>query len=107
MSSRTSRRRSPSPRRRADSATTRLWLPPKEQPPVRGRSRQQSREPPESSEGGGAAGTAGDPASGRRSGVVTRDFGASGLFQDVLDRVQLEPVREVLGNVLEARIPEL
>jgi len=29
-----------------------------------------------------------------------------GFFQDVLDRVELEPVREALGNALEARIPE-
>ena len=28
-----------------------------------------------------------------------------GFFQDVLDRVELEPVREALGNALEARIP--
>ena len=29
-----------------------------------------------------------------------------GFFQDVLDRIQLEPVREALGAALEARIPE-
>ncbi len=29
-----------------------------------------------------------------------------GFFQDVLDRVELEPVREALGNALEARIPQ-
>ena len=29
-----------------------------------------------------------------------------GFFQDVLDRVELEPVREALGAALEARIPE-
>jgi Fe-S cluster assembly protein SufD len=29
-----------------------------------------------------------------------------GFFQDVLDRVELAPVREALGNALEARIPE-
>jgi Fe-S cluster assembly protein SufD len=29
-----------------------------------------------------------------------------GFFQDVLDRVQLEPVREALGAALEARIPQ-
>jgi Fe-S cluster assembly protein SufD len=28
-----------------------------------------------------------------------------GFFQDVLDRVELQPVREALGNALEARIP--
>jgi Fe-S cluster assembly protein SufD len=28
-----------------------------------------------------------------------------GFFQDVLDRIELEPVREALGNALEARIP--
>ena len=28
-----------------------------------------------------------------------------GFFQDVLDRVELEPVREALGDALEARIP--
>jgi len=29
-----------------------------------------------------------------------------GFFQDVLDRVELEPVREALGAALEARIPQ-
>jgi len=29
-----------------------------------------------------------------------------GFFQDVLDRIQLEPVRETLGEALEARIPQ-
>ena len=29
-----------------------------------------------------------------------------GFFQDVLDRVELEPVREALGHALEARIPQ-
>jgi len=29
-----------------------------------------------------------------------------GFFQDVLDRVELVPVREALGNALEARIPQ-
>ena len=29
-----------------------------------------------------------------------------GFFQDVLDRIQLEPVREALGSALEARIPQ-
>jgi Fe-S cluster assembly protein SufD len=29
-----------------------------------------------------------------------------GFFQDVLDRVELEPVREALGDALEARIPQ-
>jgi Fe-S cluster assembly protein SufD len=29
-----------------------------------------------------------------------------GFFQDILDRIELEPVREVLGNALEARIPQ-
>ena len=29
-----------------------------------------------------------------------------GFFQDVLDRIELEPVREALGQALEARIPE-
>ena len=29
-----------------------------------------------------------------------------GFFQDVLDRIELEPVREALGAALEARIPE-
>jgi Fe-S cluster assembly protein SufD len=29
-----------------------------------------------------------------------------GFFQDVLDRIELEPVREALGNALEARIPQ-
>jgi Fe-S cluster assembly protein SufD len=28
-----------------------------------------------------------------------------GFFQDVLDRIDLEPVREALGRALEARIP--
>ncbi len=28
-----------------------------------------------------------------------------GFFQDILDRIELEPVRETLGAVLEARIP--
>src|SRR5437879_1253322 len=28
-----------------------------------------------------------------------------GFFQDVLDRIELEPVREALGSALEARIP--
>jgi len=30
-----------------------------------------------------------------------------GFFQDVLDRVELEPVRQALGDALEARIPQL
>ena len=29
-----------------------------------------------------------------------------GFFQDVLDRIELQPVREALGNALEARIPQ-
>jgi Fe-S cluster assembly protein SufD len=29
-----------------------------------------------------------------------------GFFQDVLDRIELEPVREALGTALEARIPQ-
>jgi Fe-S cluster assembly protein SufD len=29
-----------------------------------------------------------------------------GFFQDILDRIQLEPVRETLGEALEARIPQ-
>ena len=29
-----------------------------------------------------------------------------GFFQDVLDRIELEPVREALGDALEARIPQ-
>src|SRR5436309_12708634 len=29
-----------------------------------------------------------------------------GFFQDVLDRIELEPVREALGEALEARIPQ-
>jgi Fe-S cluster assembly protein SufD len=29
-----------------------------------------------------------------------------GFFQDVLDRIELEPVREALGSALEARIPQ-
>jgi Fe-S cluster assembly protein SufD len=29
-----------------------------------------------------------------------------GFFQDVLDRIELEPVREALANALEARIPQ-
>ena len=29
-----------------------------------------------------------------------------GFFQDVLDRVELEPVREALAAALEARIPQ-
>jgi Fe-S cluster assembly protein SufD len=29
-----------------------------------------------------------------------------GFFNDILDRIQLEPVREALGEVLEARIPQ-
>ena len=29
-----------------------------------------------------------------------------GFFQDVLDRVELEPVRAALGAALEARIPQ-
>jgi Fe-S cluster assembly protein SufD len=29
-----------------------------------------------------------------------------GFFQDILDRIELEPVREALGSALEARIPE-
>jgi Fe-S cluster assembly protein SufD len=29
-----------------------------------------------------------------------------GFFQDILDRIELEPVRETLGEALEARIPE-
>jgi len=30
-----------------------------------------------------------------------------GFFQDVLDRIDLEPVREALGSALEARIPQV
>jgi Fe-S cluster assembly protein SufD len=30
-----------------------------------------------------------------------------GFFQDVLDRIELEPVREALGDALEARIPQV
>jgi Fe-S cluster assembly protein SufD len=30
-----------------------------------------------------------------------------GFFQDILDRIELEPVREVLGAALEARIPQV
>jgi Fe-S cluster assembly protein SufD len=30
-----------------------------------------------------------------------------GFFQDVLDRIELEPVREALGEALEARIPQV
>jgi Fe-S cluster assembly protein SufD len=30
-----------------------------------------------------------------------------GFFQDVLDRIELEPVREALGAALEARIPQV
>ena len=29
-----------------------------------------------------------------------------GFFQDVLDRIELEPVREALSEALEARIPQ-
>jgi Fe-S cluster assembly protein SufD len=29
-----------------------------------------------------------------------------GFFQDILDRIELEPVREALGSALEARIPQ-
>ena len=29
-----------------------------------------------------------------------------GFFQDVLDRIELEPVREALADALEARIPQ-
>jgi Fe-S cluster assembly protein SufD len=29
-----------------------------------------------------------------------------GFFQDVLDRIDLDPVREALGAALEARIPQ-
>jgi Fe-S cluster assembly protein SufD len=29
-----------------------------------------------------------------------------GFFQDILDRIELEPVRETLGDALEARIPQ-
>jgi Fe-S cluster assembly protein SufD len=29
-----------------------------------------------------------------------------GFFQDVLDRIELEPVREALAAALEARIPQ-
>ena len=29
-----------------------------------------------------------------------------GFFQDVLDRIEIEPVREALGAALEARIPQ-
>ena len=29
-----------------------------------------------------------------------------GFFADVLDRIELEPVREALGAALEARIPQ-
>jgi Fe-S cluster assembly protein SufD len=30
-----------------------------------------------------------------------------GFFQDILDRIDLEPVREALGAALEARIPQV
>jgi Fe-S cluster assembly protein SufD len=30
-----------------------------------------------------------------------------GFFQDVLDRIELLPVREALGNALESRIPQV
>jgi hypothetical protein len=30
-----------------------------------------------------------------------------GFFQDVLDRIELEPVRETLGAALEERIPQV
>jgi Fe-S cluster assembly protein SufD len=29
-----------------------------------------------------------------------------GFFSDALDRIELEPVREALGEALEARIPQ-
>jgi hypothetical protein len=29
-----------------------------------------------------------------------------GFFSEILDRIELEPVREALGAALEARIPE-
>jgi hypothetical protein len=29
-----------------------------------------------------------------------------GFFQDVLDRIELEPVRAAVENALEARIPQ-
>ncbi len=29
-----------------------------------------------------------------------------GFFQDILDRIDLEPVRDALGSALEARIPQ-
>ena len=29
-----------------------------------------------------------------------------GFFQDILDRIKLEPVRETLSEALEARIPQ-
>ena len=29
-----------------------------------------------------------------------------GFFQDVLDRIELEPVRDALARALEARIPQ-
>jgi Fe-S cluster assembly protein SufD len=29
-----------------------------------------------------------------------------GFFQDVLDRIEIEPVRNALGDALEARIPQ-
>ncbi len=29
-----------------------------------------------------------------------------GFFQDILDRIELEPVRETLAEALEARIPQ-
>ena len=29
-----------------------------------------------------------------------------GFFQDVLDRIELQPVRDAVGAALEARIPE-
>ena len=29
-----------------------------------------------------------------------------GFFQDILDRIELEPVRDALGAALEARIPQ-
>ena len=29
-----------------------------------------------------------------------------GFFQDILDRIELEPVREAVAHALDARIPE-
>ena len=41
------------------------------------------------------------PLAGEAERLIVRGF-----FQDVLDRIDLEPVREALGAALEARIPQ-